>query len=640
MTPFGDAVAGPSRPRESGHSRRGALTQSDAKAAFLKSIAEGYTNVQACAAIGRHIKTYESWRAKDPEFASAIDRIRLSKREGSAPVADLGFPAFSEKYLGARVFPHMLNVVDLVEGRQPQWLPAGMTYDRGDSELIICNMPPEHSKTTTITINYVTYRIATDPNIRVIIVSKTQAMARKMLSAIKNRLTHPKYAALIAAYGPPGGFDHNSEAWNQDRIYVSGDIRDSGEKDPTVEALGIRGHIYGARADLIILDDCVDNTNAHEYVKQIDWLQTEVLSRLGSGGSLLVVGTRLASKDLYGELRKPGYYPDGESPWTYLAMPAILQADDNPDKWLTLWPKSNMPEVTRGAFREPDESGLYPKWDGPALFKKRNRMNAANWARVYMQQQVSGSEIFDPDAVSKSINLARRPGLIPRGVAANRPEGMDGLVVVAGLDPASPSGFVAAVCIGLDIKTQKRYVLDIHNQTGMTPEAIRDLIKAWTEKYNITEWRIEKNAFQTMLTQDREVNEFLAGRGSILREHTTGRNKWDSDYGVTSLTMLWNGWQDGNHLIELPRTADSEAGKSMVEQLVTWQPDAPKGHKTDIVMALWFTELACRDRIIAMTSYSATHIKNPFATPMDLARRMTVNMSDHETQSIMRQIGA
>ena len=619
---------------------QGRLSQAEAKAKYLEMIAQGYTSTQACSAIGRHVKTYESWRVQDKDFASQVDRIRLAKKSGSAETPDLDFPDFSMKFLGTQVFEHMLNVVDLMEDREPRWLPAGMTYERSDPDLLIVNMPPEHSKTTTITINYSTFRIADDPNIRVIIISKTQAMARKMLSAIKNRLTHPKYAELIASYGPPGGFDHNSEAWNQDRVYVSGDIRDSGEKDPTVEVLGIRGHIYGARADLIIMDDCVDNTNAHEYSKQIDWIQTEVLSRLGTGGKLLIVGTRLASKDLYSELRKPEYYPDGESPWTYLAMPAVLQAEDDVDKWKTLWPKSNMPEVTKGAFREPDESGLFPKWDGPALFKKRARMRPENWARVYQQQQVSGSEIFDPDAVAASINQSRRPGIIPRGMPACRPEGMDGLVVMAGLDPASPSGYVAATCIGLDMRTQKRYVLDLWNKTGMTPDDIRALIKDWTVKYGISEWRIEKNAFQTMLTQDREVREFLGSRGAVLREHFTGQNKWDTDYGVTSLTMLFAGWQDGNQLVELPRTNDHEAGKSFIEQLVTWMPDAPKGHKTDIVMSFWFTELACRDRVLAATSFGASHVKNQFATRYDVSRRMSVNMSDAETMSAMRPIGA
>ena len=240
----------------------------------------------------------------------------------------MSFPEFSEKYLDATVFPHMQNVVDLIEGRDPSWLHPSMAFHKGEKDLIITNMPPEHGKTTSVTINYVVYRICMDPNIRVILVSKTAEMAKKMLYAIKTRLTHPKYDEMIAAYAPDGGFDKDSEAWNQTMIYVSDNARDSGEKDPTVQALGIRGHIYGARADLIVLDDTVDLTNAHEYEKQINWLQSEVISRVSSNGSMLVVGTRLSSKDLYRELQDDSRYPDEQSPWTYLSMPAVLDFKD------------------------------------------------------------------------------------------------------------------------------------------------------------------------------------------------------------------------------------------------------------------------------------------------------------------------
>ena len=491
-------------------------------------------------------------------------------------------------------------------------------------------IPTRNAKTTSVTINYVTYRICMDPNVRIILVSKTQDMAKKMLYAVKTRLTHPKYAEMIANYAPVGGFDKNAEAWNQNMIYVSGDARDSGEKDPTVQALGIRGHIYGARADLIIMDDCVDLTNAHEYEKQIDWLQSEVISRISSQGALLVVGTRLASKDLYSELRDASRYPDEVSPWTYLSMPAVLEFAEDPKDWFTLWPRSNQPEAgARGEDTEPGEDGLFPKWDGPRLAKKRARVSPRAWALVYQQQQVADEGIFSAEALRASINGNRMTGLMPRGMVNCRADGMDGLICVAGLDPAM-AGHTAATVIGLDLATQKRFVLDLWNRPAMTPDQIRDLIREWTAKYGIVEWRVEKNAFQTMLTQDREVREYLAGAGAVLREHFTGANKHDVDFGVASMTTLWAGWQDKRQLIELPSTAISEASKALVEQLMIWHPAAPKTQKTDLVMSLWFAELACRDRIMAMSSYARSHVNNPFATRFDKAGRATVNLNDAE----------
>lgn len=608
------------------------------KSQVLKCIAAGMTVAAACAAAGRSERTYELWRKNDHEFATAVDSVRVVHSTGRGE--DIGFSAFSERYLGARVFPHMQNVVDLLEGAAPSWVAPGMAYDPGESDLIVVNMPPEHAKTTSITINYSTYRVATNPNIRIIVISKTLTMAQKMLYAIKTRLTHEKYLAMQTAYGPTGGFSANSAAWNATQIYLSDQSRDSGEKDPTVQALGIRGHVYGARADLIILDDPVDNTNAHDYQKQIDWIQSEVMSRLSPGGALLVVGTRLAPKDLYSELLKSDYYPDDNSPFTYLSMPAVLEFDEKPENWVTLWPRSNQPEVgARGAQTEPGSDGLFPKWDGPRLAKRRARMSPRTWAQVYMQQESSGDEIFAQDAIKAVINGQRHCGTIQRGMPGNRANGMDGLQIVAGLDPASPSGYVAAVCIGLDIATQKRYILDVFNKTGQSPEAIRNLIKGWTDKYRVVEWRIEKNAFQTMLTQDLEINQYLAGAGSFLREHFTGSNKWDVDFGVSSLTMLFQGWEDGRALVELPALYMAEGVKALVEQLVTWYPGMNKRQRCDTVMALWFAELACRDRVRAMGSYNRTHAKNPFATPWDLAQRQVVNLADADRAGLLRPMG-
>ena len=70
----------------------------------------------------------------------------------------------------------------------------------GLSRLLV-NVPPNHAKSMTITINYVTYRIAKDPNINVLIVSKTQEQAKKFLYAIKQRLTHPRYGTCSSLSG-------------------------------------------------------------------------------------------------------------------------------------------------------------------------------------------------------------------------------------------------------------------------------------------------------------------------------------------------------------------------------------------------------------------------------------------------------
>lgn len=600
------------------------------KKQIIDFLMQGYSVQKACDAVGRSIKTYEYYRKTDPDFALAIDKIRsmTARGEMGGPTKEVPpFPEFSEKYLGTQVFTHQRHWIDLLEGRVPQEVHPSIIYEPGAPDLLIVNTPPEHAKSTTITVNYAVYRICQNPNIRIMVVSKTQAMAQKFLLSIKNRLTHPKYQDLHLAFGPAGGFEKNSDSWKQDLIYLSADARDSGEKDPTVQAIGIRGHIYGSRADLIIMDDCVDHTNAHEYEKQIDWIQSEVMSRIDNdGGKLLVVGTRLRPKDLYSELRDPMRYPDETSPWTYFAQPAVLEFADESKDWVTLWSKTNLAPVSGKGV--PDENGLYDKWTGEALAKKRGRMSPNLWAMVYQQQHVHEDSAFPSDAIKGVINGGRNIGRIPKGMPGVRPEGMDGLIVVAGFDPAG-AGYSAAVAIALDISTQKRYILDVSNVAGMLPDEIRTLIKDWTDKYNITEWRIEKNAFQTMLTQDREVREYLSSRGAVLREHHTGQNKWDTDFGVASLTTLFHGHTEGNALIEFPSTHASEGLKALIEQLVTWYPDSPKSQKKDCVMAFWFAELACRDRLAAANNFARSHSRqNMFHTRYDRGNQINISLDE------------
>ena len=613
----------------------------ESKKRMVELVAQGHTVKNAVSIIGRSIKSYESWRATDPDFCIQMDRARSVRLDEwqHEKVTDIAFPEFSETYLGHRVFPHMMNVVDMIEGQEPSWLHDSMTYRRGEKDLVICNMPPEHGKSSSITMNYVAYRIAKDPNIRVMIVSKTQTMARKFLFGIKDRLTHDRYSKMQRTFGPPNGYASGSASWTQDIIYVSGEARDSGEKDPTVQALGIRGHIYGARADLIILDNVIDGTNAHDYEKQIEWIQSEVISRLSPSGSLLVVGTRLASKDLYLELQNPDRYPDEESPWSYLAMPAVLEFHDKAEDWVTLWPASNTMEIgAKGDDTVPDEDGLYVKWNGERLSKKRNRMAARTWSMVYMQSQVNEEAIFQPAAVAACINGARTTGLMPSNVnPVRKGRGMEGTVVVAGLDPAT-SGHTAAVVLALDPMNQKRHVLNVFNKAGARPDEIRDLIKEWTDHYGIAEWRIEKNGFQGFLVHDADVNQYLATRGVRIQGHFTGNNKHDADFGVASMTMLLSGYESGTQLLELPSTQFSEGVKALVEQLVTWGPSISKTQKTDCVMAMWFAELACRDRVIAHSTFGRTHAVNPFLTEWDRAQQTSVNLTELEMNGALMPV--
>jgi hypothetical protein len=615
------------------------LTPEEARKELINLVRQGRTIADALNVIGRSRSWYDTQRREAEGFAAYIDnaRLRTSDLADEARSGLSDFAEFSEKYLGAKVWDHMLNVVDMLEGKEPRWLHSAMTYEKGSAGLsrLLVNVPPNHAKTMTITINYVTYRVVKNPNINVIVISKTQEQAKKFLYAIKQRLTHPRYADLQAAFGPTDGYKATADMWSANKIYLGADVRESDAKDPTIEAIGMGGQVYGARADLIVLDDVVTLSNAGEWAKQQEWIRQEVASRLPpGGGQLLVVGTRVSATDLYKELRNPQHYTDGIVPWSYLSMPAVLEYADNPEDWKTLWAKSEQPLTEDDT---PDENGYFDRWTGPRLTAVRNEAGPSKWSLVYQNLDIAENAIFDPMCVRGAVNGMRKSGALIAG-AAGHPESPQNFYRIIGIDPAM-SGDTAAVAYAVDRRTHKRYVMDVHVMSSPTPAAIRSLIREWTDAYKPHTVIVESNAFQLFLTQDEEIRNFLSTRGINYRPHYTGNNKQDPEFGVASLAPLFGTVikRDGNNnnlkhaddnMIELPDASRNEHIKKLIEQLVVWQPGVQgKKLKMDAVMALWFCEIVARDVLLTATNVP-NFLKNEFTPQKQIEDRYIVNLDD------------
>jgi hypothetical protein len=605
-------------------------TSEIAKRVILTAVGEGMTVEQAVASAGKSYKSYEYYRRTDPTFKDKIDRTRLGLRGASfieKTLDELTFPQFRERFLRSKTFPHQENLIDVIEGREPSWHHPSMKYEKGVADnRILINIPPNHAKSMTVTVDYVTWKIVNNPNFRVLIVSQTQRLAADFLYAIKQRLTHPMYEELQQAYAAGVGFKSKSASWQATRVTFGDELRESSEKDPNLEAVGIGGHIYGKRADMILIDDAVTLSNANDFERQIKWLTQDVRSRLNPTGKLIVIGTRVSAVDLYKELRSPDRYPGGLVPWTYLGMPALLEPKEKPEDWVTLWPYSDQPFDGQPEEQKTAE-GLWPRWNGRNLFNERQAMDAATWALIYQQQDVSDDAIFDPVCVRGSIDGMRRAGRLVPG-SPGHPKDLNGFSVVCGLDPAMV-GDTAAICYAVDRISHKRYIVDAIKITRPTPAQIRQLITDWTNVYAPSEWVVERNAFQSFLTQDETIRQFLASKGTVLREHHTGNNKWDAGFGVASMSTLFGTKQpDGKHhrdnLIHLP-SDQTENIKSLIEQLITWSPTT-KG-KTDMVMALWFCEIKVREWL-NQGIHATHHMKNPFLSRYERGKRVVVNIDE------------
>lgn len=630
-----------------------AVSKEDAQKRVLYLLERGSTISDACKEVKRSEETYRSWlklNGGDNDFARAVRRIRSQQARTEdverSTVPD--FETFCRESLRQPLYQHQLRMLDVLEGSEPRDLHPRMVYRAGRGSRVIINVPPEHAKSTTFTVNWVTWLIHKDPNIKVAIVSEAKELAMDFLHAIKDRLTSEAYEDMHAKYAPSGGWKDKDQPWKQDRIFVNG--KSDGEKDPTVQALGLESRIYGKRIDVLILDDTVSTKNVGEIAKQVRWLTKMALSRLPSEetegwevdeaerqnrvpgvpyGLCAVLGTRIAPQDLYQHLRDEFLDWEGGPLYTYFSQPAILErTEDDPSTWETLWPHT----ITASGKRR-------PKWGGRQLVSKMADLGSSDeWELVYQQADVAENADFPAGAVDCSINRARLHGPMQVGGTGARERGMAGLYVVGGLDLAA-GGYTAAVVLGVDKLTSKRWILDLVNKKDMNASQIQALLPALTDKYGIREWVIEVNAMNRYVAQDPAIVQPLRARNVRIRPHTTGTNKTDPGFGVKSLaplflscgeldaeTEMWERTPD-KALIDLPNPKICRPVGELISQLVTWRANAPKNQKTDTVMALWFAEIAARDYLGFGKRTVPTHMDNKFLSRRDSRTRRVVDLA-------------
>lgn len=418
---------------------------------------------------------------------------------------------------------------------------------------VLINLPPYHSKSTNVTVKDTLRKICANPNHRTIIVSKSLSFTRTFVRALQELMSNTDLyegaqRSLIEDWGPFRSED--GKGWSADQLYVAGRV--TAEKDPTVQALGVGGQIYGRRADEIKFDDIAtieNQRNPERVVEMLEWIDKEALSRIGKNGRAIWVGTRVSPGDIYYHLgQRPGY--------RVLRYPCIV--DDTNE--LTLWPE-HFPYSQAAVHR--------------------SEMTPSSFQLVYQQVDIPGlGASFTEEIVDGAKDKSRVTGHYESSWR-----------LVAGLDPAGAgkeAGFTAFTLVGVDLATSKRYLIDQVAVKQMKAPQIRDQILDWSSRYPIYEWRVEGNGLQSQLVQyNEEIINALARRGVRVVGHTTNQNKWDPQFGVESMAPLM---EMGMYSIPWASAPTAKQWQPFIEELIAF----PMGRTADRVMSWWFAELGIR----------------------------------------------
>lgn len=335
-------------------------------------------------------------------------------------------------------------------------------------ENIVMHVPIEHAKSTLLSLVFPLWLTYQDRNIRGAIFSNTSRQAQSFASRLR---WHFQYNELLKEdFGTfaQGGVEP-SDKWTNEQFFVKRDPW-AQSKDPTWQALGVEGAIYGARLDIAIFDDIIDTSNSqteHVRNKVEQWYYEMAESRLVEGGKAVVLGTLQSRQDLLCKLAANPEY-------AYLRLSAL---SDNGKK--TLWP------------------GV---WSIERLMKKKRTVGTARFQKMLQN---------DRTALSGKMLKLEWLNFYGHDRAVQLPP-MKDLTIFFGVDPAiatSPqeaelkgADFFALAILALDTKEQKVFILEIKRIRATLAQQVQVIREAY-KRYQPQRIAVEANAYQKALVQ-------------------------------------------------------------------------------------------------------------------------------------------
>ena len=195
----------------------------------------------------------------------------------------------------------------------------------GKLKRLIINMPPRHTKSEFASFMLPAWFLGLYPGKKIIQCSNTAELAVGFGRKVRNLVDSEQYAKIF----PNVNLRSDSKAAGRWATNASGEYF----------AIGVGGTVTGKGADLLIIDDphseqeaALASNDPSVFDKVYEWYTSGPRQRLQPGGSIVVVMTRWAKRDLTGKILQSMIDKDGEH-WEVVNFPAILPSG-NP-----LWPE-------------------------------------------------------------------------------------------------------------------------------------------------------------------------------------------------------------------------------------------------------------------------------------------------------------
>ncbi len=181
------------------------------------------------------------------------------------------------------------TVCKYITCRTLQPLHANIIHNVSDNQASMDLAPRGHGKSTIGDVDFCITKVLRNPDIRIMIGSKTQTQASAFLKEIRTHFE--QNVNLIRIFGDWKKSRDN--VWNDKEFTVN--RRTVIKKEATVSALGASGAVVSKHFDIIIGDDLVGFENARtEAQRKVlkEWFYSSLYPTLEPDGEIHILGTR------------------------------------------------------------------------------------------------------------------------------------------------------------------------------------------------------------------------------------------------------------------------------------------------------------------------------------------------------------
>ena len=337
---------------------------------------------------------------------------------------------------------------------------------------------------TVLTISKIILDILQNPNIRILIASKTDSNSIAFLAEIKQKIQSKKFKEVFG--------DLVGKTWNDGAIVVK--TRTATHKEETVMTVGYTGALASKHFDKIYADDLVDEENSKtdaQRIKLYTWFYKILDPTLEPDGEMNVIGTRYHPDDLYGSLIDTVYTDKTKEGKVkkryYIRIKSLIRKKNLPktnkkirehEKYISFWPEKFTVKFLLEKRRDQGTIIFNSQMQNDVEAMK-GKIFKVDWFKWYTLDEIDINKLM----IYQGVDLA-----IKQKDSADK---------------------FAHCTIGVDPKTLNIFVLDYYNRVTHYKDQ-KTVIRDRFYKYDPIRVAVEANGYQGALLQDMKSNTDLA----------------------------------------------------------------------------------------------------------------------------------